>query len=161
MRRPATLAAITLAALTLTACGAIKDLLKTPPVDLTGAYADLSVDYGEVCGAARQGEFHLAIDTEITDDGALHDLTATAVIYDAGKNDQTITAVARWTGKDDRLSSGAVDRFGTVTLIPEGSGYKGTVTLYNVECTWADPDDPTDTTTTYERVEATFHATKR
>lgn len=161
MRRITTLAAITLAALTLTACGAIKDLLKTPPVDLTGAYADLSVDYGEVCGAARQGEFHLAIDTEITDDGSLHSIDATAVIYDAGRDGRTITKTATWTARGKSLSSGAIEDFGTVTLTPAGDGYEGVVTLFNVECTGPDPDDPSKTITTYERAQARFQAARQ
>lgn len=161
MRRITTLAAITLATLTLTACGVLADVFAAPPADHTGTYADPKVDYGEVCGAEREGELHLAIDTRIADDGSLHSIDATAVIYDAGRDGRTITRTATWTARGKGLSSGAIEDFGTVTLTPAGDGYEGVVTLFNVECAGPDPDDPGKTITTYERAQARFQAARQ
>jgi len=160
MKRILQIAALALAALTLSACDTLHDLVKVPPADYTGTYADLDVAFGPVCGLPRNGEVHLKISTQIAEDVSVHTITASTVIYDAGEGGETLTTSAEWTvnGTAKNLNSGAIDDFGHVTLKKDADRFIGRITLYNVECVTPAPDPGQPDTITYGRVTVAFEA---
>lgn len=153
-------ALLAFAALTLSACDTLNDLIQTPAADYSGTYADLNVNFGQVCGLPRKGEVQIKIDTKVVEDVSVHTITATAVIYDAGQGGQTLTSSAQWSvnGSAKNLNSGAIDDFGSVVLSKDGYTFKGNMTIYNVECLTPSTDPSQPDTTTYGRVVASFEA---
>ena len=152
--------AIALAALSLTACDSLHNLIATPPADFTGKYADTQLVLGDVCGTPRDAEMHISVDTLIAeDDTSLHEFTADVVIYGAGEDGATVTAGADWSvsGASKNYNSGFVPGFGTVSLAPSEEGFAGTATIHDVTCIQPGVDGAEDVTT-HERVTFEFNA---
>ena len=150
---------LAVATLLLSGCGTISNLIATPPADLTGKYADTSLVLEDVCGAHRDAEFHLSVDTMIAeDDTSLHQFSANVIIFGAGEDGSAITTSAEWSvpGTNKAYNSGFVEGLGTITLASSEEGFAGTATLHDVTC--VTQNEGGEEVTTHERVTFNFKA---
>lgn len=161
MKRTTQALALITITLALSACGMLNSLIRTPPTDHSGTYADTNVDFGDICGNPHRGEVHLSIDSTVTEADASHELTLTTVIFDAGPGGQTLTNAATWTVNKDTntLNSGPIADFGRVNLKHQNGQYAGTLTLFNVQCITPGQDPDQEDEVTYQLVTANFKAT--
>jgi hypothetical protein len=132
MQRTLTLLSLALAALLLSGCGFIKDIVTPPPPDYSGNYKASGLVFQNMCGEDRTSTLYLGVSSEVGDSESSHTFTMSLFVSDVISTPRT----GSWTtsGATGSLSSPVMGDIVVTNVTRVPNGFTGSVEILNFAC---------------------------